>query len=217
MIRVTIVDYGVGNLLSVKRGFEYSGFTVDVTDEFEKIKNAGRLVLPGVGAFRNGMEELIERNLVDAIREASNNDVPILGICLGMQLLFEVGEEFGHSDGLGLVPGKVTALSDKSGQGLKIRVPHIGWNEIRAVETSLNWEKTLLSSVHPGEAMYFNHSFFAEPVDISCVVAVSEYGSNLIPSVINYKNISGCQFHPEKSGRAGLRILKQFADQQFST
>ena len=212
MTKVTIVDYGVGNLLSVKRGFEHSGVDVGVSADPAGIKNASRIVLPGVGAFRNGMNELKERNLIDVIRDASNRGVPILGICLGMQLLFEIGEEFGRTDGLGLVPGKVKAISSESGQGLKIRVPHIGWNEIRPFESDSNWEKTVLASVHAGQAMYFNHSFLVEPTDKSCVIAASEYGSNLIPSVIQHENISGCQFHPEKSGHSGLQILKVFAD-----
>ena len=213
MTKVTIVDYGVGNLLSVKRGFEYSGVDVEVSSELADIKNASRIVLPGVGAFRNGMDELKGRNLVDVICDASNRGVPILGICLGMQLLFEIGEEFGRTDGLGLVPGKVKAISRESGRGLKIRVPHIGWNEIRPVESASSWEKTVLASVHVGQAMYFNHSFLVEPTDNRCVIAASEYGSNLIPSVIKHENISGCQFHPEKSGHSGLQILKVFAYQ----
>ena len=213
MTKVTIVDYGVGNLLSVKRGFEYSGVDVEVSSELADIKNASRIVLPGVGAFRNGMDELKGRNLVDVICDASNRGVPILGICLGMQLLFEIGEEFGRTDGLGLVPGKVKAISGESGRGLKIRVPHIGWNEIRPVESASSWEKTVLASVHVGQAMYFNHSFLVEPTDNRCVIAASEYGSNLIPSVIKHENISGCQFHPEKSGHSGLQILKVFAYQ----
>jgi glutamine amidotransferase len=212
MTKVTIVDYGVGNLLSVKRGFEYSGVDVEVSSDLAGIKNASRIVLPGVGAFRNGMDELKERNLVDVICDASNRGVPILGICLGMQLLFEIGEEFGRTDGLGLVPGKVKVISGESGRGLKIRVPHIGWNEIRPVESASSWEKTVLASVHVGQAMYFNHSFLVEPTDSRCVIAASEYGSNLIPSVIKHENISGCQFHPEKSGHSGLQILKVFAD-----
>ena len=213
MTKVTIVDYGVGNLLSVKRGFEYSGVDVEVSSDLADIKNASRIVLPGVGAFRNGMDELKGRNLVDVICDASNRGVPILGICLGMQLLFEIGEEFGRTDGLGLVPGKVKAISGESGRGLKIRVPHIGWNEIRPVESASSWEKTVLASVHVGQAMYFNHSFLVEPTDNRCVIAASEYGSNLIPSVIKHENISGCQFHPEKSGHSGLQILKVFAYQ----
>jgi imidazole glycerol-phosphate synthase subunit HisH len=212
MTKVTIVDYGVGNLLSVKRGFEYSGVDVEVSADLADIKNASRIVLPGVGAFRNGMNELKQRNLVDVICDASNRGVPILGICLGMQLLFEIGEEFGRTDGLGLVPGKVKAISSESGRGLKIRVPHIGWNEIRPLESNLNWDKTVLASVHAGQAMYFNHSYLVEPTYRRCVIAESEYGTNLIPSVIQHENISGCQFHPEKSGHSGLQILKVFAD-----
>jgi imidazole glycerol-phosphate synthase subunit HisH len=212
MTKVTIVDYGVGNLLSVKRGFEYSGIDAEVTADLSSIKNATRIVLPGVGAFRNGMDELKERNLIDVIRDASNRGVPILGICLGMQLLFEIGEEFGRTDGLGLVPGRVKAVSCESRHGLTIRVPHIGWNEIQPVESPLNWDKTVLASVNVRQAMYFNHSFLVEPTDSSCVVAVSEYGSNLIPAVIQHGSISGCQFHPEKSGYSGLQILKVFAD-----
>lgn len=213
MTKVTIVDYGVGNLLSVKRGFEHSGVDVEVTSDLAGIKNASRIVLPGVGAFRNGMNELKERNLVDVICDVSNRGVPILGICLGMQLLFEIGEEFGRTDGLGLVPGKVKAISGGSGGGPKVRVPHIGWNEIRPVGSDLSWEKTVLASVHVGQAMYFNHSFLVEPTDNRCVIAASEYGPNLIPSVIEQGNIFGCQFHPEKSGHSGLQILKEFAHQ----
>ncbi len=205
---VVVIDYGVGNLLSVMRGLEHCGAKVILTCEPTEILSGRRVVLPGVGAFPNAMHVLNEMKLTPVIRELASRGTPLLGICLGMQLLLEESEEFGTTTGLGLIPGKVRAIPRIDRNGISLKVPHIGWNGLRPADL-VDWRNTLLSNIQPGEAVYFVHSFMAQP-KVEHLVAECIYGGLKIPALIAKGNVIGCQFHPEKSGDVGLRIMKSF-------
>lgn len=205
---VIIVDYGMGNLLSVRRGLEYCGATVKLTSDPDFILAGQRVVLPGVGAFGNAMQVLHELKLVPVIREIAFRGIPLLGICLGMQLLLDESEEFGTTAGLGLIPGQVRAIPSQSTTGEPLKIPHIGWNGLEPGQSS--WDGTLLTDNGPGDAVYFVHSFMASPSDGAHRLADCIYGGHRIPAVIAKNNITGCQFHPEKSGELGLSVLRRF-------
>lgn len=207
---VTIIDYGVGNLLSVQRGLEHCGAKVTLTADPEQILAAKRAVLPGVGAFGNAMQALELLNLVAVIRELAHRHTPLLGICLGMQLLLEESEEFGITAGLGLIPGRVIPVPPKTISGEMQKIPHIGWNALHPSIASGGWNGTLLQDNCAGEAAYFVHSFMAVPSDPAHCIAECVYGGHLIPATIGRDQITGCQFHPEKSGEVGLKILRRF-------
>jgi glutamine amidotransferase len=202
---VTVVDYGIGNLLSVTRALEHCGAQVKLESSPLFIAKAERLVLPGVGAFSNGMDELRQRNLIDTLRNYAAGGRPLLGICLGMQMLLDGSDEFGASDGLGLIPGWVRKLPEQPG----IKLPNIGWSGIRP-PVGREWQNTLLADTTPGQEVYFVHSFYAEPEDPADCLAQTPYGDFQFCSVIKRGNISGCQFHPEKSGEAGLGMIREF-------
>lgn len=209
-VEVTVVDYGVGNLLSVQRGFEHCGAKVTLTADPERILSAERVVLPGVGAFENAMIALGELNLVEVIKEVGRRDTPLLGICLGMQLLLNESDEFGITAGLGLIPGRVVAVPSQSTSGDDQKVPHVGWNALVPSSSQLDWNGTLLQDNRPGDASYFVHSFMAVPTDPLHRIADCMFGGHGIPAVIGRDKITGCQFHPEKSGEVGLKILRRF-------
>ena len=210
-VDVSIIDYGVGNLLSVKRGFEYCGATVNVTANPDEIYNAARVVLPGVGAFSSAMAQLCQRGLDTVVKEVASRGTPLLGICLGMQMLLSKSLEFGVTQGLGLIDGEVIPIPSLDIKGQPQKTPQIGWNPlVPPLET--DWQETILQDVKLGESVYFVHSFMANPVDPSHRVADYIYGGNLITAAIHKDNIYGCQFHPEKSGRVGLKILKRFCE-----
>jgi glutamine amidotransferase len=210
---VTVIDYGVGNLLSVKRGLEYCGAVVKLTAEPEQILAASRVVLPGVGAFVNGMQALANLGLVEVIRELAVCKRPLLGICLGMQLLLDESEEFGLTAGLGLIPGRVIPVPNSALSGAAQKIPHIGWNSLQSPRASGGWQGTLLQDIQPGEAVYFVHSYMGVLLNDAHRIADCEYGGHLIPAMIGRDSITGCQFHPEKSGEVGLRILSRFIRQ----
>lgn len=202
---VTIIDYGVGNLLSVKRGFEYFGAEVIVTSNPDVILSSPRVVLPGVGAFSRGMEELHKNGLVEVIQEFATKERPILGICLGMQMLLSESEEFGRTEGLGLIPGVVKKISVSKG----IKIPHIGWNRLK--RTSLeSGNNSIVNEIKDEDEFYFVHSFMACPEDKLNVQSTCSYAGVEITASVKKNNVMGCQFHPEKSGMAGLQILKRF-------
>jgi glutamine amidotransferase len=209
-LEVTIIDYGVGNLLSVQRGFEHCGAKVKLTSEPEKILASRLVVLPGVGAFGNAMQALERLNLVAVIQEVARREIPLLGICLGMQLLLEESEEFGVTSGLGLIPGKVIPVPTQTQSGEMQKIPHIGWSKLYTSKAYESWNKTLLQDNQPGDAAYFVHSFMAVPTNPSHRIAECEYGGHSVSAVIGNNQITGCQFHPEKSGEVGLKILRRF-------
>jgi imidazole glycerol-phosphate synthase subunit HisH len=212
MPKVTIIDYGIGNILSVKRAFEYCGAKIILTDSPTEIINADYLVLPGVGAFADGMQGLREQNLIGAIQEYSTKGNPFMGICLGMQMMLDESEEFGNHQGLGLIAGKVVAIDNTTTEGEPHKVPHIGWNELvlPVGKTKTWWKHTMLDATVEREATYFVHSFTAVPKDPECRLADTYYGGRLISAAIKKGNIYGCQFHPEKSGEVGLRMIRNF-------
>jgi glutamine amidotransferase len=210
MADVTVVDYGVGNLLSVQRGLEYCGATVTTTSDHRVILSSQRVVLPGVGAFGNAMEELNRLGLTQVIRQLAGMGTPLLGICLGMQLLLDESEEFGLTKGLGLIPGRVIPVPARTVKGDAQKIPHIGWSALRQADTSQGWKTTILRNVTPGESVYFVHSFMAEPRDPAHRIADCVYGGHSIAAVIGCGNVIGCQFHLEKSGGVGLKILQAF-------
>ncbi|MCW7497020.1 imidazole glycerol phosphate synthase subunit HisH [Leptospira levettii] len=205
----TIIDYGVGNLMSVRRGLEYVGASVNITSDPDKLADASHIILPGVGAFSNAMEALTNLNLTEAIINCANKGIPLLAICLGMQLLLDESEEFGNTRGLGLISGSVISLNSQEGIE-KLKIPHIGWGVLNRMRKEISWRNTILENLREGESLYFVHSFKAIPRNDDHILAICKYGENDIASVIVKDNVMGCQFHPEKSGEVGLKILKKF-------
>ena len=198
-----IVDYGVGNLFSLESSFMAVGEDVVVTSEPEVIRKADRIILPGVGAFRDAAKKLKESGLDEVVKEEALSGKPLLGICLGMQLLFDKSFEYGEYEGLQLIPGNVRPIRDLTKDTLKI--PHIGWNPL-----VFRNETPLFKYIHEGDCVYFVHSYYAADC-APYVTADTEYGAYLTASV-QKENIFGCQFHPEKSGDVGLSILKAFTE-----
>jgi glutamine amidotransferase len=208
--KVTVIDYGVGNLFSVRRAFEHCGAEVVLTDSPDVIAQADRLVLPGVGAFEDGMKGLRSRGLIEPVQSYAKNGRPFLGICLGMQMLLSVSEEFGEHEGLGLIPGRVTRIPDTTADGKPHKIPHIGWNALTHANAGERWDQTILGEIEPGASMYFVHSYGAEPENPGHRLADCLYGDRRVSAVVRSGNLYGCQFHPEKSGPIGLKILHGF-------
>ena len=200
---ISIIDYGMGNLRSVSKAFENQGFSVKVTSNIEDINNASGLVLPGVGAFGDCMKNLREANLVDPIIGFIESGRPFLGICLGLQALFESSEESPEVEGLGLFEGSVVRFPDFKKENLK--VPHMGWNQL-----SYDYESKILKDIPKDRWFYFVHSYFVKPEQNGLNEVVSDYGIEFTAAV-EKENIFACQFHPEKSGEFGLKILSNFA------
>ena len=209
---VVIIDYGVGNLLSVMRGVEICGAIPVVTNCPDKISNADRLILPGVGAFSEGMKGLSDKNLIEPIKDYVLKGRPFLGICLGMQMILDESHEFGINKGLGLIPGKVLSIPSKSSEGQHFKIPHVGWNSIRPGKKSKDWQGTILQNTSKEDAVYFVHSFFALPENEENALASCTYAGKDFCAVIGNENIYGCQFHPEKSGTVGIGILDVFCN-----
>jgi glutamine amidotransferase len=203
MNAVTVIDYGAGNLRNVCKALEYVGARVTLSDDPAVIGASPRVVLPGVGAFADCMNGLLARGLRDVTLDVARSGCPFLGICVGMQLLFDVGEEMGEWPGLGLIPGRVVRFNIG-----KLKVPHIGWNEIRGCQAC----HPILQDVRAGGYAYFVHSFHAAVPDSRHLVATSDYGYDF-PAVVAKDNIWGIQFHPEKSQDVGLTMLKNFVSQ----
>ena len=200
---IAIIDYGVGNLFSLKSSLDMIGAESVITNDKETIKKADKIILPGVGAFRDARKKLSEDGLDKLVIEEVKNGKPIMGICLGMQMLFEKSYEYGEYEGLGLLKGSIRPIADVIRDGLSI--PHIGWNPL-----IIKKDSPILKYVKEGECVYFVHSYYASDCDES-VASVAEYGAYLTASV-SLGNVHGCQFHPEKSGRTGLNILKAFSE-----
>lgn len=207
--KVVIVDYGVGNLLSVQRAVDECSAESITSSEPKAIAQAERLILPGVGAFANGMNALESIGLIEVIKTLAADGIPLLGICLGMQLLLDESEEHGVTEGLGLIPGRVVPVPNLTPDGLPLKLPYIGWSSLVRSENA-EWNGTNLKNATIGNAVYFVHSFMAVPENLSTRIADYVYGGNRISAVIRYRNIVGCQFHPEKSGKFGLRMLETF-------
>lgn len=210
---ITLVDYGMANLLNVKRAFEHCGVTVTVVEESAQVRDAERLVVPGVGAFQDCIEEVNRRGFGDAIRRYVEGGRPLLGICVGMQILFDVSEEFGEHRGLGILPGRVRPVPRQTVDGKAQRVPHIGWNHLVEREGGRDWSGTLLAPFRQQKpALYFVHSFAAQPENPLDRLADCLYGGHRICAAVQRDNIMATQFHPERSAENGLAIIRQFLD-----
>lgn len=207
--KVVIIDYGAGNLLNVVRAFEYCEAEVSIAETADAIDDASRLVLPGVGAFSDSMQELKNRDMIEAILSYAKSGKPLLGICLGMQMLLDTSEEFGNWGGLALIPGKVIGIPKTGMDGKSHKIPHIGWNQLIS-EHEECWERTVLDSITKGSSVYFVHSFMAVPTHEEHRLADCDYDGRQVCAVVQRENIIGCQFHPEKSGPTGLQIIRNF-------
>jgi imidazole glycerol-phosphate synthase subunit HisH len=207
---VVVIDYGVGNLLSVSRGLEHCGAKVKVTADPKAILSAARVVLPGVGAFADAMAELRRLGLDDVVLEVVSRGIPFMGICIGMQMLLDESEEFGVTPGLGLIPGRVVPVQSNSADDHTLKIPHIGWNSLLLSNDREGWEGTVLREIKVGEEVYFVHSFKAVPNNPAHRIAECIYGGISVSATIGRDNIVGCQFHPEKSGEIGLKVLRGF-------
>jgi glutamine amidotransferase len=210
MIDVAVIDYGVGNLLSVSRALEHCGARANVTADPAAILAAERVLLPGVGSFASGMQALRRHGLDAVVGQVAAAGTPLLGICLGMQMLFDESEEFGVTAGLGLIPGRVVRMPSVTTDGALQKIPHIGWNELTVAGGRAAWQHRLLADVVAGDAVYFVHSYMAEPTDPAHRLADCDYGGTMVSAVVGRDNVLGCQFHPEKSGEVGLKILRRF-------
>jgi imidazole glycerol-phosphate synthase subunit HisH len=200
MSRIAIIDYGVGNLRSVEKAFAANGFTAIVTNRIDEIEKAEKLVLPGVGAFASCMRALHEHGFDQLVMDRVAAGVPLLGVCVGMQMLFEESEEFGTTRGLGLLPGRVRRFKES------LLVPQVGWNSIRQCR-----QHPLFNGIANDRFFYFVHSYYCEPRDADTILGITEYGSTYA-SVVARDNVAGVQFHPEKSQSVGLRLLANFAN-----
>ena len=200
---IAIIDYGVGNLFSLKSSLREIGAEAVVTSDEKVIAEADRIILPGVGAFEDAARKLRESGMAEVVKREAAAGKPMMGICLGMQLMFDVGYEYGVHEGLGLIKGSVRPIADVIPEGYKI--PHIGWNLLKFKQ-----ESPLFKYIKEDDYVYFVHSYYAAECD-EAVIAVTEYGAELTAAVAN-GNVYGCQFHPEKSGEVGMKILKAFME-----
>ena len=207
--QITIVDYGVGNLYSVRRAVEVSGTkNIKVSDQARDLEEADKIILPGVGAFNDGMSGLRARGLIEPLINAANCGKPILGICLGMQLLANSSEEFGLHQGLSLIPGKVKVLFKRDTQDNPLKVPFVGWSVLN-INNQFKGHNYLLST-NIDQSVYLTHSYHFVPDDPISTMATYSFGDKEITAIVQRENITGMQFHPEKSGPFGLHLIKKF-------
>ena len=198
---ITIIDYGMGNLKSVYNALKKVNFDCQISSEVTDIEMADKLILPGVGAFKDAMDNLQNLDLILQIKKKVNDGCPLLGICLGMQMLFDEGYECELRKGLGFIEGKIKLMNSKE----NLKIPHIGWNRLE-----FNRENKILNNINKESFVYYVHSFMATEMIDENLIAYSKYGDINIPGIVNKGNVYGMQFHPEKSGEVGLKILKNF-------
>ena len=199
-----IIDYGVGNLFSLKSSFAHIGEEAVVTSDRNVLAEASGIILPGVGAFADAIKKLNGSGMGEALKEELKKGKPVMGICLGMQLLFDESLEYGRYEGLRLIPGTVRSICDVTGD--RVKIPHMGWNSLE-----IKKESPILKYTGEGDCVYFVHSYFADGCD-GFVTSAAEYGGAQITASVQRDNLFGCQFHPEKSGETGLKILKAFCE-----
>jgi len=207
---IAVIDYGMGNIHSVNKALELEGAKTIITNKAKEIRKASKVVLPGVGAFDDAMLELKKQDIISILEEHVKNKKPILGICLGMQLLFEKSEEAIKSKGLGILRGKVQRFEQRKG----LKVPHIGWNQLQKIpnpKSQIPIECPLLKNVPDNSYVYFCHSYYPDPGDKETIAATTDYGSDFA-SCVWQDNIYGVQFHPEKSQKTGLKIIENFVN-----
>ncbi|MCW8877882.1 MAG: imidazole glycerol phosphate synthase subunit HisH [Kangiellaceae bacterium] len=205
-MKIGILDYGAGNLKNVCRAIEHLEHSYCLVSDPESIEVVDKLIVPGVGAFKVAMEQIEKLGVVESLRSFAEKDKPVLGICLGMQLLFESSSEFGETKGLGLLEGNVELIPSEGENGLKHKVPHIGWNELVVGEL----QSPLVKDLRIEDAVYFVHSYRANNYKTENLVAHCDYDGLIIPAIVQKNRVFGCQFHPEKSGPIGLNILNSF-------
>ena len=196
---IAIIDYGMGNLRSIQKALEFLNYRAEVTDNKNSINGASAVILPGVGAFPRAMKEIEKRDLIETVKSQVRSGKPFLGICIGMQILFEESDEFCSSEGLGIVEGKVKRFSDK------LKIPHMGWNEIELIK-----RPDFLKDFPKQSFMYFVHSYYCEPKNKEIILTKTVYGKSFVSSICQ-DNLIACQFHPEKSQKLGLEFLNNFA------
>jgi len=211
MSDIIVIDYGMGNLKSIQRGLEKVGATVKLSSDPEVVSKADRLVLPGVGAFEAGMHGLKKYGLVDAIYRFVGTGNPLLGICLGMQMFLDKSEEYGDHQGLGLIHGIVKKIPKSDQEDFKRKIPHIGWAALH-YSTNEKWQDSCLEEVKDGESFYFVHSYMVVPDKKEHILAECKDESLTVTAAVKKDNITGLQFHPEKSGEIGLKVLKSFVN-----
>ena len=212
MMSTVVIDYGIVNLKNILRGFEYIGVPIESAVDPDQVLKADRVILPGVGAFASGMNELRTRGMDEAIKCIANIGRPVLGICLGMQMLLDSSIEYGQHQGLGLIPGSVVPIPTNSvGMGRR-KIPHIGWNALRYPSHASSWKNSCLNRASEGSFFYFVHSFMVVPENSSHILAQCIYEGLPVTAAIKKDNITGLQFHPERSGPIGLEILHEFMD-----
>ena len=209
--KITIIDYDINNLYSVINAVHKCGFQANVTSDVNEILNAKALILPGVGAFKNGIDNLKRKNLSDAIKKFVAQGKPLLGICLGMQLLAKKSLEFGVHNGLDIIDGTVMPLTNHITLGKNIKIPNIGWTELEKTN-NLNWDKTIFNNLSTSDQVYLIHSYYFNPSDNKCILANCDFNGKKICIAIKKGNVYGTQFHPEKSGEVGLRVLANFCN-----
>ena len=202
-MRIAVIDYGMGNLFSVEQALKRLGCKVAVTADIDALRQADALVLPGVGAFPDAMKRLDETGLLSYLQEVKETNKPLLGICLGMQLLFEESEEVAQTNGLGFFKGRIARFSGTSAKGESYRVPHMGWNNLQFKRYPVWLSKEALDN----EYVYFVHSFYATDLEDADLVAYADYGGEIVPGIVQKGSITGMQFHPEKSGSCGVALL----------
>lgn len=206
---IAIINYGLSNLLSIKRAVDLFTNDVIITEQYKDLKTSDKIILPGVGSFQYGMKRLAELHLDDVIADRVKAGVPLLGICLGMQMLFDESEEGGWHEGLKLIPGRVEKIPEKDIGGHKQTVPHIGWERLFKNE-EFSLKRDILKGVSENEEFYFVHSYEGKPRNNEYHVAHTIYGGRNICAVVQNDNVIGCQFHPEKSGEIGLKLIRNF-------
>jgi glutamine amidotransferase len=212
MMSTVVIDYGIVNLKNILRSFEYIGVPIDSAVDPDQVLKADRIILPGVGAFASGMNELRTRGMDEAVKCIANAGRPVLGICLGMQMLLDSSIEYGQHQGLGLIPGSVLPIPTNSvGMGRR-KIPHIGWNALRYPSHASSWKNSCLNRAPEGSFFYFVHSFMVVPEKSSHILAQCIYEGLSVTAAIKKDNITGLQFHPERSGPIGLEILHEFMD-----
>jgi len=211
MSTLTVVDYDCGNLFSIRHAIEHCGSDVRIATTAADILSAERLILPGVGAFGDAAEKLRARGLTEAVQAFAASGRPFLGICVGMQLMFDTGEEFGIHQGLGIVAGTVCKIDEVNADGDPRRIPHIGWSSVVPADGA-DWQGSILPNDGTPFDAYFLHSFQCIPKDDADRLAVTDFEGTPVTASVHAGNCWGCQFHPEKSGEAGLDILRRFID-----
>ena len=204
--KVSVIDYGIGNISNLLAAIHYCGVNAKVVTHYQDIKKSDYIILPGVGAFQYAINQLNNKNMTETIINHINSSKPYLGICLGMQLMLQKSYEFGEFNGLGVIQGEVISIRSQQVNNDNYKVPHIGWNKL--IEKIS--DNTLLTDSFNNKHMYFVHSYFANCFDQNNIIATVNYNNICIPAIIRHNNSFGCQFHPEKSGPDGLNVLKNF-------